>query len=251
MPKVSVILPAYNGEKYIERAILSVLAQNYTDWELVAVNDGSVDGTLEILEKFKNKESRLKIIIHEKNSGLIVSLNDALAVSGGEYIARIDCDDVWSSQDKLKKQVEFLDQHQDYGLVGTWAEFTDMQGKHLKDYKLPTKDAGIRSQILLRNCIVHSSILARKNILISCGGYSPLEKHVEDYGLWLRMGLRCRLANLPEFMVKYGVNESGITRTKNAEQIGRILELIEKFGQNYPNYHLGVLKWRWQKLFAK
>jgi glycosyltransferase involved in cell wall biosynthesis len=246
MAQVSIILPVYNGEAHLKQAINSVLLQSYSDWELIVIDDGSTDTTASIIQSYVSKDSRVRQIIHEKNLGLVTSLNEGVAVSAGSFLARLDCDDYWPSPDKLNKQMEFLGQHPRCGLVGTWAEMLDMQGKRLYDFKPPANDVAIRKQILWHNCFVHSGIIIRKNILRQAGGYKLEDLHVEDYALWLRAGKISALANLPEVLVKYRKNPAGVTKTKNREQVAAALGLIRQFKDYYPGHWLGWLKWRLQ-----
>jgi glycosyltransferase involved in cell wall biosynthesis len=250
MPKVSIILPVYNGEEFLRQAINSVLLQSFADWEMIIINDGSSDTSGSIIGSFVSKDSRIRQIVHERNLGLVASLNEGVAVSSGEYLARLDSDDFWSDPDKLARQAAYLDNNPQCGLVGTRAEMVDMAGKHLYDFKPPSDDKNIRKQILLRNCFIHSSILIRKNILQQAGGYRVEDRHVEDYSLWLRMGKLAGFANLPEVSVVYRKNPSGITRTKNREQVRAALQLVEKFKNEYPGIWLARIKWRIQSLFV-
>lgn len=246
MPKVSIILPVFNGGRDLPAAVQSIFDQSFTDWELVFVNDGSTDNTAGTIREFLNRDSRATLLEHQKNLGLVISLNEAVAAAQGELLARLDADDLWVDRDKLKEQVLFLDQHPDCNLLGTWAKITGESGKKLYDFCPPAADGQIRKEFLLHNCFVHSSILARKKTLLLAGGYRAEDLHVEDYALWLRLGRLGTLANLPKIMVEHRVNESGITQTKNRFQIRAILGLIKQFRADYPNYFWAVLKWRFQ-----
>ena len=119
MPKVSVLLPVYNGEKYIEKSLNSVLNQSFNDLEILVLNDGSTDNSLEIINKFIAIDSRVRAINFEKNIGLIGVLNEGVKKSNGLYLARIDSDDEWGDTDKIEKQVEFLENNPEYALIGT------------------------------------------------------------------------------------------------------------------------------------
>lgn len=250
MSQVSILMPVYNGEEFLKQAMNSVLVQSFPDWELLVVNDGSTDRSGEIIKWYAGQDSRIKLITNEHNLGLVASLNEAVAAAKGDLLARLDCDDWWSEPQKLFKQVEFLNLHQDFGLVGTWAALVEPSGKCLSYFKPPVDDAGIRKQILWHNCFIHSSILARKDIMLKAGGYKAGDRHAEDYALWLRMGRLAKFANLPVSMVKYRINPAGVTKTKNQEQISTAIKLISQFNNQYPNFWLGWLKWHLQKLFA-
>lgn len=249
MPKVSIILPVYNGAQYLEQAMASVIKQSFLDFELIAINDGSSDNSAGILEQWRQKDPRIKIINHTQNLALVATLNEGLAAANGMFIARIDCDDTWNSGTKLQKQVDFLEKHQDYALVGTWAEMIDGNGMFAYNFTPPSEDSQIRRQLLWHNCFVHSSILARKDVMLKAGGYSPKQRYLEDYGLWLRMGLIAKLANIPEVLVRYRLSSGGVTQTHNKEQIRAALALVREFKNKYPGFLRAWLKWNLQKFF--
>lgn len=239
--KISVILSTYNNAPYLERAVRSVLGQSYSDFEFIIINDNSQDNTEEILQTCDDK--RIVYIKNENTKGLIHNLNKGIDIATGEYIARIDGDDWWLDSDKLKKQVEFLDAHRDYALVGTWAKVYDQHVKELYQIKYATEWEDIRKKLLLKNFFVHSSVMFRKKIAEQCGRYHENEKFVEDYGLWLRMGLENKLGNIGECCVAYLHNEEGETQKNNLRQIKANIKLVGEFRKKYPFYHLALLRW--------
>lgn len=246
MPQVSIILPVHNGETDLPGALQSVFGQSFSDWELIIVNDGSTDGTSSIIGDFQKRDSRITRIDHPQNLGLVQSLNDAVAASRGEFLARLDADDLWSDGQKLAEQVGFLTGHGDYNLVGTWAKVVSTGGMKLYNFRPPASDQKIRQEILLHNCFVHSGIMVRKFALQAAGGYQAADRHVEDYALWLRLGRLGKFANLPRVLVSYRVNEQGITQTKNREQVRNVCRMIAQYRQFYPRYWLAYIKWRLQ-----
>lgn len=250
MPKVSIIMPVYNEELMVSTAISSVLRQSFTDWELLVFNDASTDNTLNVIKKFADSDPRVIIFSQAKNLGIIENLNAGLSVARGEYIARLDADDEWVDITKLSKQVKFLEDNTGFGLVGTWATMIDSSDNFLKKMTYPITDSSIRRWLLLRNCFVHSSILARKSAMIKAGGYDPNWRHIEDYALWLRIGGLCKIANLPCYSVWYRNNPHGITRTKNMDQLRSIRRLIFGYSKSYPNYLGGYIKWGLQFLYS-
>lgn len=129
MPNVSIIMGVYNCKNYnlLRKSVESILQQTYKDYEFIICNDGSTNNTLEELKKIAQSDSRIKIISYEKNRGLNHALNECLAVSQGKYIARQDDDDV-SKPERLKKQVQFLDENREYAIVGTCADVFDNNG---------------------------------------------------------------------------------------------------------------------------
>jgi len=241
MPKVSIIMSTYNNAKYIAKAIESVFAQSFVDFEFIIINDHSPDNTDNIVNNFV--DNRIVYIKNKENKGLVYNLNKGIELARGEYIARIDSDDWWLDKDKLRKQVEFLDNNLDYALIGTWAKVYNIENKYLFNIIHPKDFLGIKNKILIKSCFVHSSVLFRKSASLECGNYDIQEKYLEDIGLWLRMGERYKLANLPEYSVGYLLNEKGETQKNNLRQIKANLQLIKKHRNFYPKYLLGFCKW--------
>jgi glycosyltransferase involved in cell wall biosynthesis len=251
MPKVSVIMSTYNDAKFLPQSVESVLGQSFGDFEFLIVDDASPDNTKSILERYGQKDSRIIHWTNQTNLGLTKNLNTAIQKARGEYIARLDSDDAWSDANKLKKQIDFLEQNRDYCLVGSWAEAFSDDTKKRFTIRYPASDSQIRGQLLWHNCFVHSSIMARKQNILTAGGYDLNQQYIEDYALWLRLGLESKFANLPEIMVRYRINSVGITRKKNQEQIRNILPLIKSYKGKYKQYGAAVIKWHLQYLLSK
>jgi glycosyltransferase involved in cell wall biosynthesis len=235
---VSIILPTYNGEKYIKRAIESIIAQSFSRWELLVIDDGSVDNTKDIIVEYSSKDNRIIYLKNEVNLGIQKTLNKGLREAKGEYIARIDDDDEWIDTDKLKKQVEFLNNNPDHVLVGTGVIVIDESGLELFRYLLPEKDKNIKKKILGKNCFVHSSVMFRKDLALSLGGYSEdtAVKHIEDYDLWLKLGTVGKLANLSIYAVKFTLRGGSISSVNKIEQFKKNINLANKYKNKYPNY---------------
>lgn len=235
MSTVSIILPTYNGSARISKAVESVRVQTYIDWELIIVDDGSVQDVRAILPF----DSRIRYIRNETNLGIQKSLNRGLQEAKGTYIARIDDDDMWSDQDKLASQVAFLETHPDHVLVGTGVIIVNEEGYEMQRYLLPTKDEYIRNKILRKNCFVHSSVMFR-NIGVR---YSEDEtvRHVEDYELWLRLGQKGKLANLALYSVRFTVRKNSLTGRNRIAQACRVLALVWKHRSHYPHALIGVV----------
>jgi glycosyltransferase EpsE len=187
MPKVSVIMGIYNtnNREIVEEAIESILNQTFKNFEFIICDDGSKDGTLELIEKLTKKDGRVKIIKNNKNEGLAASLNSCIEISRGKYIARMDADDV-SSLDRLEKQVNFLDSNKSYSIIGS--DVILFNGNRDWGYRnMPTQPE--KKDFLFRVPFMHPTILVRKKVLIELGGYR-VEKETrrcEDYDLFMRM----------------------------------------------------------------
>ncbi len=232
MTKISVIIPIFNGEKYLEEAIESVLKQTFKDFELVVIDDGSTDRTSELLSNIKDK--RMRVIRNSKNLGVAKSLNIGLKEAGGEYIARADADDV-SLTDRFAKQVNFLDSHPDYVLVSSNVDLIDDKGKTTGHSNLPLTNKEIRKKILVRNPIAHPTVMFKKSVLEKTGGYRNIFNGAEDYDLWFRMLKVGKLHNLPERLVKRRIHANVVTKNhglqSKTEQTALLVRLV-----NLPGY---------------
>ncbi|MFA6094594.1 MAG: glycosyltransferase [Candidatus Paceibacterota bacterium] len=245
MPKISIILPTYNGKNYISKAIVSVLNQTYTNWELLIIDDGSTDNVREIIEKFSQKDPRIQYIRNHKNLKLQKTLNKGILQARGMYIARIDDDDVWIDTAKLAQQVCFLNTNKDTVLIGTLFNTVDENGHTTMTLPLPLTDKDIRSEMLYRNPFGHSTVMFRKEAVISLGGYSEHKEtlHMEDYDLWLRMGTIGKLANSNIISTNYLLRNGLASQAQPFHIIKfrlRVLYLYSKFYSHKTTaiYHL-------------
>jgi len=197
-PKVSVFMPVYNAGIDLIEAVQSILDQTFTDFEFVIVNDGSTDNSMELLQKFN--DSRIRIINNDGNKGLIASLNIGLELCVGEYIVRMDQDDI-SLPSRIEKQVEFMDQHPEYGLIGSWfQDFGDNIETKLVCYS--SDDTQIRIRHLYQTHISHPTALLRNSVIKAHNlRFDPAFVHGEDYEFWVRMSAYCKLSNIPELLV--------------------------------------------------
>lgn len=242
-PIVSIILPTYNGEKFISRSIHSVLNQSFNDWELIVIDDGSKDDILKKVWEFSSKDGRIRCLKNENNLGIQKSLNRGLKEARGKYIARIDDDDVWIDEDKLKKQVEFLEKNPGYVVVGTGVVVMDENEKEMLRYVLPGNDEDIRKKILRKNCFAHSSVMFSREAALSLGGYDESKEklHVEDYNLWLRMGKIGKFANLPFYGLGFTLRESAISSSNKIDQFKKDIRLVKEYEKYYPGILIGLI----------
>ena len=153
-PRITVLMSVYNGEKYLKEAIDSVLSQTFKDFEVLIINDGSIDKTSKILKTYK--DPRIRIINNKKNIGLTKSLNKGLKLARGEYIARMDDDDV-SKPNRLEKQFEFMEKNSKYAVVGSFIEIIDSKGNLSNKVERPIKPKDIGERLLKGSCIFHGS----------------------------------------------------------------------------------------------
>lgn len=236
-PKVSIIIPTYNRVKMLEKSIESVFAQSYKDWELIIIDDASTDETEERMKQLSSREKSVRYMRIPKIEGKGISeyLNIGLRNSRGEYIARIDDDDFWCHKDKLKMQVEFLDENPEYVVVGGGVILVDENGMELFRYLKKETDEEIRRFALYSNPFTHATVMFRKETAMKLGGYRIM-KHVEDMELWLRMGKVGKLYNIKEYFITYmtaGQNKSFLQQRENSRTV---VDVIKMHGKHYPNF---------------
>jgi glycosyltransferase involved in cell wall biosynthesis len=209
-PAVSVLLPVYNGPLYVGQAIESILAQTYEEFELIVIDDGSIDETPDIVRRFT--DPRIQIIT-QSNRGLPSALNRGLEFARGRYIGRQDQDDL-SFPDRLAKQVAYLTAHPGCALVGTWAEIWHENERTERVHAHPSGNADLQFQLLLDNPFVHSSVMIRRAALDRVGVYStdPDRQPPEDYELWSRIARVFDVANIPEVLHVYRETEGSMSR---------------------------------------
>ncbi|HWT81645.1 MAG TPA: glycosyltransferase, partial [Candidatus Methylomirabilis sp.] len=214
-PRVSIIMPVYNEERYVRQAVDSILQQTVSDFEFVILDDGSTDRTLEILQSYRDPRIRL---VTQANSGLTASLNRCLPLVSGQYIARMDGNDI-SHPDRLESQADFLDSHPQIGLLGAAFLQVNQEGVAVKVYTYPIADPSIR-QALWSDCpFCHSLVMFRRECIDRVGGYRERIGPAEDYDLWFRISERFMLANLPRPLHQVRIAPTGITLSKRFDQI--------------------------------
>lgn len=209
-PLISVILPIFNSEKYIEEAIRSILDQTYKKFELILINDGSTDGTKNKLKQISDE--RITLLNNKMNRGLVFSLNKGIKYAKGKYIARMDADDI-SQPERFEKQVKFLEKNTDYVMVGTGTEIVDVNGDKAGRYlNHPTTNEVLQFKLLFGCPFVHSSMMIRADILKELNGYCNI--FPEDYDLWSKIVSKYKVANLGEILHQYRESVGNISKTR-------------------------------------
>jgi glycosyltransferase involved in cell wall biosynthesis len=217
LPLVSVLMSVYNSEAYLTEAIESILNQSMTDFEFIIINDGSTDKSTEILRKYPSKDHRITLI-EQSNIGLTESLNKALYIAKGKYIARQDSDDI-SHPDRLQMQIDFLEKNSDYFMIGSCGILIDGQGKKIKDIEVLTEYYKINERLTTNNQFIHGSIVARRDAIIEIGGYRNKFIYAQDYDLWLRLSEKYFITNVKMPLYKLRQVPSSISITKFDTQI--------------------------------
>lgn len=213
-PRISVVLPVYNGNKYLAEAIDSILAQTYSDFELIMIDDGSTDGSEKILGKYEKADARVRVILRE-NRGLASTLNDSIDLACGEWIARMDQDDI-ALPYRFERQLEWLEKT-GADIAGSWVRRFGTFDKRI--VKLHQSDEAIKMEMMFCSPFAHPSVMMRTS-LIKCLRYDSVWDKAEDYDLWERAAeAGWKMTNVPEVLLLYRVHLDQIsTQTSNRQQ---------------------------------
>jgi glycosyltransferase involved in cell wall biosynthesis len=216
-------MPVFNADAYLGAAIKSILNQSYHNLELIIINDGSTDKCDLIIESFQ--DDRIRLLNNEVNRGLVYSLNLGLDHAAGDYIARMDADDI-ALPERISKQVAFLDSKHEYVLCGSFYKVMDTHGNVLHKVELPENDRDIRTFLLFSNCFCHSTVMFRAN-LKNKFKYEQQFFLTEDYKLWYDFSKTGLVYNLPSHHVLYRVHQNNISFTKKAAMQLKLREMYE------------------------
>ncbi|MDG6360461.1 glycosyltransferase family 2 protein [Glaesserella parasuis] len=245
LPLVSVIIPCYNAENFVESAVRSIMEQTYSNLEIIVINDCSSDNTGEILKRLAEKDPRIKYIENEQNLKLPKTLNKGIKLSKGEYIARMDADDI-SFPERLEKQIAFLLSNSEIDLVSTNSQWID-ENDDILDYRTthPKFHCEIQHVLPWKCPLVHPSIIARRSFFIDLEGYKEDILFGEDYELWIRGWLEGKMYHcLPEVLLYYRSHKNQMTGTgfnaNNAKSIRSFLYTFLLETKN-PKFLFGIL----------
>ena len=216
-PVVSVVMPVFNGARFLREAVESILGQSFGDFEFIVIDDGSTDESASILRSYEQSDRRLRVYGQE-NRGLIDSLNRASDLAATGYIARMDADDI-AARDRLLRQLKFMNAHRNVSVIGSAVELIEASGKPLGVGRNPLGNDEIRAALLGGECpFYHSSVLMRMEAFRSAGRYRKVVRDAEDYDLWLRMTDRFPMANLGEVLLKYRIHSHQVSVRKAKQQ---------------------------------
>jgi glycosyltransferase involved in cell wall biosynthesis len=207
-PRVSVVLPVRNEERYVEDAVASILRQSFGDFELIVVDDGSTDRTGEILAAVAANDRRVRIVPSD-GRGLVDALNTGVAAARGTYIARMDADDI-SLPDRLERQVEELDERPSLGVLGTRVRYIDADGDVIGVWDVPVGTRLVHWSLAFGTPIAHPTVMMRRAAL-PAPAYRASDPHAEDYDLWVRISRRTTLDNLNETLLERRVHGGSVS----------------------------------------
>ena len=216
-PLLSIIMSAKNAEVYVRQSVQSILCQSFKDFEFIIVDDCSSDSTPALLCEFAKSDSRIRLLRNKTILGLTKSLNKALEMARGKYVARQDADD-YSHPLRLGLELEFLQNHSNVCLVGTSANIIDAHGDFLCQHHCPVGSSAIRSHLFITNCLLHGSVMFRKSVVDSVGRYRELFRYAQDHDLYLRLSEAHAMDSIDLPLYFWRLSAGGVTVEKQAIQ---------------------------------
>ncbi|MEH1789950.1 MAG: glycosyltransferase [Nostoc sp.] len=231
LPKISVIIPAYNSEKTIKQTIQSVLNQTFTNLELIVINDGSQDSTLEVVTQFQ--DSRIKVFSYA-NAGGNVSRNRGLRNAVGEFVSFLDADDLWTP-DKLQSQLKALQGNATAKVAYGWTDYIDTNGKFLLSGKRINVNGNIYENLLLNNFLENgSNPLIDKKALITLGGFDESLNAAQDWDMWLRLASKFNFVCVPSVQILYRISANSVS-SNLVRQEKACLQVLERAYKERPS----------------
>lgn len=220
---ITILMPVYNGERYLRETMDSIFAQTYQDYVLLIINDGSTDATRDIVMSYNDE--RIQLVDNEQNLGLVRTLNKGIGLVTTEYLARMDADDLWHPE-KLQKQIDYLDSHPDCGLCGTSIhKFGDINA----DMVFPVDNDGLKVGFLFYCMMSHPSVIFRMSMLQTKGlRYRPDYYPAEDYKMWTDCLRVTEIHNIPEPLVLYRQHGEQICRTETRTQAPKTQQVAQE-----------------------
>ncbi len=230
-PKISVIIAAYNSEKTIRQTIESVLKQTFNDFELIIINDGSTDSTLEVILQFQ--DSRIKVFSFE-NAGGNVSRNRGLERASGEFVSFLDADDIWTP-DKLESQLHALQANPQAAVAYSWTDYIDEQGKFIVSGTHITANGNVYEQLIVSNFLENgSNPLIHREALVQLGGFDEELPAAQDWDMWLRLAQNFDFIAVPCVQILYRISANSLS-TNLARQEKASLKVLDKVCHTYIN----------------
>ncbi|MEH1780192.1 MAG: glycosyltransferase [Nostoc sp.] len=231
LPKISVIIPAYNSEKTIKQTIQSVLNQTFTNLELIVINDGSQDSTLEVVTQFQ--DSRIKVFSYA-NAGGNVSRNRGLHHAVGEFVSFLDADDLWTP-DKLQSQLKALQENATAKVAYGWTDYIDTNGKFILSGKRINVNGNIYEELLLNNFLENgSNPLIDKKALITLGGFDESLNAAQDWDMWLRLASKFNFVCVPYVQILYRISANSVS-SNLVRQEKACLQVLERAYKERPS----------------
>jgi glycosyltransferase involved in cell wall biosynthesis len=235
-PRVNVLMLTCNRPQFLSRAIQSVIDQTFEDWELIVVHDGPNEKTAEIMEQWVEREPRIRYHRRERGGNIANACNYGLSKARGEYIAILDDDDYWATDDKLAKQVAFLDDNPDYAGCGAGMTLIDESGNDLMSYLKPELDEDIQRIALCANPMAHSTTMFRRSLGEAIGFYNESLAGFQDWDLWLSLSRVGKLYNFPEVFTRYTLWNGGGSFQQQRRNAISALKIVFRHRNDHPGF---------------
>jgi len=235
-PRVSIVMATFNRAHLIGQAIEALRRQTLTDWELIIADDASVDDTPATVRAWTERDSRIVSIRNETNLGISRNYNNALRLVRGEFVAMLDDDDIWCAEDKLERQVRFLETHPEYVGCGGGLIVINMEGRELYRFLKPESDDQIRRTMLFSNPMANSTTMFRREAGERVGWYDGELRYSGDRDFWMKLALLGKLHNFQEYLGYYtkGTHNTSILNIK--PHLKTSLMLTSRYRRHFPNY---------------
>jgi glycosyltransferase involved in cell wall biosynthesis len=236
-PKISVVMPNYNDAKFLSQAIESILTQTFSDFEFIIIDDGSTDNSWEIIQGYAKKDNRIVALQNEKNLRICKTLNKGIQIAKGEYIARMDSDDVCLPE-RFEKQIQFMEKDENHkiGVCGTNFFIINAGSKRIGVKDFPESHDECKKTFWFRNPFGHNTVLIRKECFDELGNYDDNFIYAEDLELWMRFGQRYELHNMQEYLVEFRSFGENTFITRQKKMIDSTLKARKKAFTEYGYY---------------
>jgi glycosyltransferase involved in cell wall biosynthesis len=248
MPKISVIMPAYNHEEFIAKSIESIINQSFIDWELIVVNDGSTDGTLQVINIYIQEfPDKIRVINKIKNEGTVAGLNDGIRAAAGEYIAWLSSDDLFFN-DTIERQIDFLMNHPNLDVVAGGTEYIDEHGISLSTDIEGWVQGNMYYNLLFRCCVCFCSVLARRECYEKVGLFDASYRYAHDYEMLLRLAANFNIGYIPQTIVQNRIHSRQITMwgRNEIDAINVIMNFLENEQLSYNLLNKAGLMHGWK-----
>jgi len=217
-PKISVVMGIYNDEEYLSDAILSILNQTFIDFEFIIIDDASTDSSAEILKKFANEDKRIQLYTNKINKGLTKNLNYGLSIARGDFIARMDGDDI-ALPSRFEKQIKALLENEDTILCGTWTTNIDAKNKEISKSQTPLDSYEFLWSSLFRATIAHPTVMMNNSLLTEHHlTYNEDLRTAQDFDFWSQLQAHGDVVVIPEYLLKYRTHDNNVSYQRKEEQ---------------------------------
>ena len=233
MPKISVVMSVYNGGKYLQEAIESILTQTYSDFEFIIIDDCSTDDSVNIIESYDDR--RIRLIRNKHNLRLPASLNKGIKMATGKYIARMDADDI-SMPDRFDKQVTYMEAHSEVVAAGGSFQAIDENGNNLYIHHSTTGEK-LAKYCLMPSPMAHPTVMMRRDVIVANNlFYDEQYSSAQDYDLWQRINKKFKIDNLPDILLRYRIQSNSISVAKRQQQQDNTYKIFSQYSPVKVSY---------------